>query len=71
MLQPGAVLKDIIQIFLAKLIGKMSNWFNNLNVYAKDQLIEAKSVDELLVLLYFEFFGKWEDDLIIARKEFY
>ena len=71
MLLLGANLKNVLDNFLARMIGKLSNWYGTLNVYAKAQLMEAHSIDEFLGLLHYEFLGKWEDDMEIARKEFY
>ena len=53
------------------MVGKLSNWYSALNVYSRAQLVEVQLVEEFLGLLHYEFLGKWDDDLEIARKEFY
>ena len=45
------------------MVGKLSTWYGKLNIYAKAQVVTVETVEEFLV--------KWDDDLEIARKEFY
>ncbi|KAM7518319.1 hypothetical protein LguiB_017281 [Lonicera macranthoides] len=61
--------QEVFLRFLARLTGRLKDWYNSLGEYRQKTLQQQKTIDEFLGLIYIEFVGKASRHLDIMREE--